>query len=368
MQLVLRNTIKLLLFIALLSGSSILANQNADSLLKNERLYFETDNVEASDQVIRDELKDKFAIISEDEINRIILSKEITQPFGINTNDTLNSSASQVMYKVSFTVPENYLADSTKISWELNIPSFESKLYQLYNGRKIYIDTWPNVIGTINDKTYAGEFEAYKVRNYPFYKDPDPSKASLPPTKPGPGNPLGLFVVHYDENSLRYFHGTNRNSLLNSKMRNLSHGCVRNDNDNIQKMKEFLIKRVIRSKDLTDWLNSKRTLVYELEETDKFPVRITYKTFDMNKDDGGKFIILFKDIYNYSKGKMNTQLNDPAMVTLTNKENLISEYRTKFGNDIPDDALNIIVDYLISNGEEYEKYYVEDLKTKFMLN
>lgn len=336
-----------------------------DSTVIKEKLFFETNEPGTADQIIRDHLVDKFPIISETEINKIILSKEVSN---IHSNNDSLSSASESIYKVSFQVPENYLKDTAKILWELNIPSFESKLYQLYGDKQIYIDTWPNVVGKINTKTYTGNFQAYKIRNWPFYKDPDPDKANLPPTKPGPGNPLGLFVVHYDENSLRYFHGTNKNGLLQSKMRNLSHGCVRNDNDNIAKMKEFIIKKVVKSKDLTSWLTSKKTLIYEFAEADKFPVRITYKTFGMDKDNVGNYIILYKDIYNYSNSNnINSQLDDPGLITLTNKQNLITEYRKNFGNDITDEALNVIIDYLINNGEEYEKYYIEDLKTKFMI-
>jgi len=126
-------------------------------------------------------------------------------------------------------------------------------------------------------------------------------KESLPATPPGPKNPLGLFVVHYDENSLRYFHGTNKNHLLYTKMRNLSHGCVRNDNDNIQKMKEFIIKRVIKSEDLSGWMDSKRSMTFEFADIDRFPVRIIYKTFMVNKDESGPYIELYQDIYNYKK-------------------------------------------------------------------
>lgn len=349
--------------VAISVGSDSVNVVNAGSV-KSDRLYFEVSDTESSDQVIREHLLEIFPIISESQINNVILSKTVerTAPF----IDSL-SSASESTYKVSFEVPQNFLVDTAKISWELNIPSFESKLYQLYDGKKIYIDTWPNVVGTIKDKTYTGNFQAYRVRNWPFYKDPEPSKAHLPPTKPGPGNPLGLFVVHYDENSLRYFHGTNKNHLLQNKMRNLSHGCVRNDNDNIEKMKEFIIKRVVKSTDLSSWLGSKKTLIYDFDEVDKFPVKITYNTFEMDKDFNGNYVILYKDIYNYSSGRINSELNDPELITLTNKENLIAEYRKKFGNDLREDALNMIIDYLISNGEEYEKYYIEDLKQKFMI-
>lgn len=342
---------------------------NTDSELKpeKEKLFFETDNTEASDEIIREHLVNQFPVISEEQINQILLSKSIKENPSL-THDSSLSSASEIVYKVSFEVPKNFLVDTAKILWELNIPGFESRIYQLYNGQQIYIDTWPNVVGTIKTKTYTGNFQAYRIRNWPFYKDPEPSKASLPPTKPGPGNPLGLFVVHYDENSLRYFHGTNKNNLLQSKMRNLSHGCVRNDNANIEKMKEFILKRVVKSSDLSSWLGSKKTLIYDFEETDKFPVKITYKTFDMDKDATGNYIILYKDIYNYGQGaQINAELNDTSLITLTNKENLIAEYRNKFGKDISDDALSLVVDYVINNGKEYEKYYIEDLKQKFMI-
>ncbi len=282
--------------------------------------------------------------------------------------DSVITSASQNMYKVSFEVPGNYLEDTVKILWHLNIPGFDSKIYQLYKGRQIYIDTWPNVIGKISTKTYTGNFTAYRIRNWPSYKDPEPSKKDLPPVSPGPNNPLGLFVVHYDENSLRYFHGTNMNKLLQNKMRNLSHGCVRNDNANVEKMKEFIIRRVVKSKDLTAWLKSKRTLVFDFEEIDKFPVLITYKTFEMDKDEIGKYIILYKDIYNYANpDNIDISWDDPGLITLTNKENLFSEYKKKFGNDIPDEALVLIINYIINTGELYEKYYIDELKEKFMI-
>jgi lipoprotein-anchoring transpeptidase ErfK/SrfK len=340
---------------------------NKSNEIDKEKLYFETSETESSDQLIREHVLEQFPIISDDDLNKILLTKTITTINNSPTDSTLNSASGNT-YRVSFEVPKNFLVDTAKILWVLNLPSFESKLYQLYEGKEIYIDTWPNVIGKAGTKTYTGNFQAYRIRNWPFYKDPEPDKASLPPTPPGPGNPLGLFVVHYDQNSLRYFHGTNKNGLLSSKMRNLSHGCVRNDNGNIAKMKEFIIKRVVKSKDLSGWLNSKKTLIYDFEEIDKFPVKITYNTFEMDKDQLGNYIILYKDIYNYSNSNnIDEEWNDAGLITLTNKDNLKAEYRKKFGKDIQDEALDLIIDYLINNGEEYEKYYVEDLKSKFML-
>jgi lipoprotein-anchoring transpeptidase ErfK/SrfK len=336
-----------------------------DSTLETEKLYFETDNIESGDEIIREHILGLFPIISEKDLDKIVQTKIIE---GNGSSDTLNNSSYGNAYRISYEVPKNFLTDTAKIFWKLNIPEFQSRIYQLYNGKEIYIDTWPNVVGTIKDKTYTGNFQAYKIRNWPFYKDPDPKKASLPPTNPGPGNPLGLFVVHYDENSLRYFHGTNNPKVLNNQMRNLSHGCVRNDNGNIEKMKEFIIKRVVKSKNLSGWLGSKKTLVYDFDETDKFPVQIVYKTYEVDNDASGKYIMLFKDIYNYSDpDNINTDVNDEGLIKLTNKENIIAEYRKTFGNDIKDEPLNMMIDYVINNGQEYEKYYIEDLKQKFMI-
>jgi len=340
------------------------ADKRFDSVIGKEKLFFETEDINASEQIIRDHLLEIFPIISETEIIVIIKTKIIKEILPL-ISDSL--TISNTIYKISFEVPKNYLADTAKILWELNIPEFQSRLYQIYNGEQLYIDTWPNVVGTIKDKTYTGNFQAYKIRNWPFYKDPDPSKAHLSPTKPGAGNPLGLFVVHYDENSLRYFHGTNQPGVLDNKLRNLSHGCVRNDNDNIAKMKEFIIKRVVKSKDLSNWLGSKKTVIYEFEETDKFPVRINYKTFEVSNDILGKYIILFKDVYNYRSGRINKELNDTALITLTNTENIFADYRKTFGNEIPDDALKLMINYVINKGVEYEKYYIDALKEKFMI-
>jgi len=340
------------------------ANKIFDSIIGKEKLSFESEDINSSEQIIRDHLLEIFPIISETEINKIIQSKSIKE-FPPVISDSL--TVSNTIYKISFEVPKNYLADTAKILWELNIPEFQSRLYQLYNGEQIYIDTWPNVVGTMKDKTFTGNFQAYKIRNWPFYKDPEPSKAHLSPTKPGPGNPLGLFVVHYDENSLRYFHGTNQPGVLDNKLRNLSHGCVRNDNDNIERMKEFIIKRVVKSTVLSHWLGSKKTVIYDFEEIDKFPVKIIYKTYEVSTDALGKYVMLFKDVYKYSTGKINTVLNDTALVTLTSTENIFADYRKTFGKEIPDDALKMMIAYVINKGEEYEKYYIDDLKEKFMI-
>ena len=334
----------------------------------SEVLYFEIDSPDAADDVIAEHLRDIFPIISESDIRRVISGKEVKASSN-NSADTSGGNIVNQIYKVSFEVPKNFLADTAKILWELNIPEFKSRIYQLFEGKKIYIDTWPNVVGTIKDKTYTGNFQAYKIRNWPFYKDPDPKKSHLAPTKPGPGNPLGLFVVHYDENSLRYFHGTNKNNLLYSERRSLSHGCVRNDNDNIEKMKQFILKRVIKSEDLSSWLGSKKTMIYELQEIDKFPVRIIYKTYDIDFDENGYYITMFDDIYKYAdRSRIDPVRDVDSLVIIGDYENVKAEFNTKIKqHGIPDEALDLMIDYVLNKANRYEKIYISELKQKFML-
>lgn len=324
----------------------------------NDTVQVEAESISNADESIKDFIRDEFPIIS-DEILEDIVSKRM-----IERVDKTENYEQGYYFKVDYPIPVNFLADTAKILWELNIPEFRSHLFQLYGKDTIYIDTWNNVLGTAKDKTFTGYFSAYRIRNWPSWKDPEPDKKHLPAVPPGPNNPLGLFVVHYDENSLRYFHGTNKNYLIYSKMRNLSHGCVRNDNDNIAKMKEFIIKKVVKSEDLSFWMDSKRSMTFDFAESDRFPVRIIYKTFSVGKDKNGSYIELYKDIYNYQNPRnINTTWNDESLITLTSEDNIINEYRYKIGKNLSDEKLRSIVDYVIRKGDYYEKYYIEDLLT-----
>jgi hypothetical protein len=360
----------ILLFISVttLNAQNLASDSNPNShepKVETQKFEVETESITEADESMEEYLRDRFPIISERAIDEIIASREYKVEKQIEAIDTVNSDTIY-HYKYFYEVGKNYLSDTAKIMWELNIPEFRSRIYQFYGGDTVLIDTWNNVVGTINDKTYAGHFEAYKLRNWPSWKDPDPKKSHLNATPPGPNNPLGLFVVHYDENSLRYFHGTNKNKLVYSEMRNLSHGCVRNDNDNIAKMKEFLIKRVVKTEDLSKWMGSKKSLVHMMNEEDKFPVEIIYKTFDINSDSFGPYIEFYKDVYNYESGKIDTRLNDPSMIILTTRENIIEEYKKEFNKGITVEELSLVVDQLLKKKKYYEKYYFADLKDMYL--
>lgn len=325
--------------------------------LECDSVTIEASSVVDADDAISDYMRDRYAILSDEWLGNIT-STGVVNMLPPPDSFSLSIDIGSVTYKV----PKGFLADTVKILWELNIPEFRSYLYQLYNSDTIFIDVWNNVVGTAKDKTYEGHFEGYRIRNWPSWKDPE--KPQSTPTPPGPKNPLGLFVVHYDRASLRYFHGTNKNNLVYSKMRNLSHGCVRNDNDNIQKMKEFIIKRVIKADNLEYWLRSKKTLSYDLKGNDIFPVRVLYKTFSVFRDSNGPYIELYKDIYNYGKSSKYDKNNQEELIKLSGTENILAEYKKNIrDNNTPDEKLRKIIEYVINNGSYYERYYIKDIES-----
>ena len=319
-----------------------------------EKVSFKIDNVDDLNSQVDDYMTDLFPIISDRALEQIEATKYVDKKL---VNDTLGI----VDFYLTFSVPKYYLADRPNFMWELNIAGFESHLLQIYGNDTILIDTWPNVVGKPSTKTYTGHYSAFRLRNWPSWKDPE-SGDSVRPTPPGPNNPLGLFVVHYDENSLRYFHGTNKNYLLKNEMRALSHGCVRNLNENIAKMKEFIVKRIIKSDDLSGWLGSKRSMTYEIKESDRFPVRIIYKTFAIDYDEYGYYIEFYKDVYNYEKNMKLSKYDDPDLITFANDETVINEYNQKhLSNKYNNDRIIPILKNLVANHEYYQKYYFDDL-------
>jgi hypothetical protein len=310
------------------------------------------------DGQIEDYLKDLFPIISDNEISAIQGSKEISKKL---INDTLG----HIELSLAINVPKHYLEPVPHMLWELNIPEFTSRIYQIYNNDTILVTVWPNVVGAPSTKTYTGHYNIFRMRNWPSWKDPD-SDPLEPATPPGPGNPLGLFAAHYDENSLRYFHGTNKNGLLKNEYRALSHGCVRNDNGNIDKMKKFIVKKMVFSQDLSWWANSKKSMMYNFTEEEKlnFPVRIIYKTFDIGSDEYGDYIIFFKDVYGYGKGNRWSKFDEEELMTFSTVENIAAEYKAEHKPNqfqLNDDKLIPIIERIIKNHKDYEKYYFDDL-------
>jgi L,D-transpeptidase catalytic domain len=315
-------------------------------------------DVENIDGQIEEHLRDIFPIISDNEISAIQGSKEINKKL---INDTLGV----VEFSLSFNVPSHYLDPMPTMLWELNIPEFTSRIYQIYDNDTILIDVWPNVVGAPSTKTYTGYYNIFRLRNWPSWKDPE-SDPLEPATPPGPGNPLGLFAAHYDENSLRYFHGTNKNYLLKNEYRALSHGCVRNDNSNIDKMKKFIVKKMVTSQDMSWWATSKRSMMYDFteEEKQRFPVRITYKTFQIGSDSYGDYIIFFKDVYGYARGNRWSKFDKEELMVFSTTENIKADYRAFHKPNqfqLSDEDLIPIIESLVSDHKDYEKYYFSDL-------
>jgi hypothetical protein len=329
-----------------------------DGGMEYEKVILPIDDASNIDGQIESYLLDLFPIISENEIAVIQGSKEISKKL---INDTLG----HIELSLALNVPKHYLDPAPVMLWELNIPEFTSRVYQIYNNDTILITVWPNVVGAPSTKTYTGYYNIFRLRNWPSWKDPE-SDPLEPGTPPGPGNPLGLFAAHYDENSLRYFHGTNKNGLLKNEYRALSHGCVRNDNGNIDKMKKFIVKRMVTSQDISWWANSKKSMMYNFTEDEKlrFPVRIKYKTFEIGSDGYGDYIILFKDVYGYGRGNRWSKFDAEELMTFSTVENILAEYKAEHKPNqfqLTDDKLIPIVERLLKSSREYEKIYFEDL-------
>jgi hypothetical protein len=320
---------------------------------KTKKITFKIEDISNLNEQIEEYLLDLYPVISDKAVSEIVSTKFITKTLIVDTLGIVD-------FYLNFFIPEHYTAEKINFLWELNIPEFQSRLFQIYGIDTFLIDTWPNVVGKPSTKTYTGHYEAFRLRNWPFWKDPEAGD-SVRPTPPGPNNPLGLFVVHYDENSLRYFHGTNKNFLLKNEYRALSHGCVRNDNGNIAKMKEFIIKKLIRSDDLSSWLGSKKTMIYEIKVQDRFPVRIIYKLFDIATDENGIYLIFFKDVYGYAKGSKWSKYDEEELMMFISLENILSEIKREFPKyNIPHDRLIPVIESLIASHKDYQKYYLSD--------
>jgi hypothetical protein len=131
-------------------------------------------------------------------------------------------------------------------------------------------------------------------------------------------------------------------------------------------MKRFIVTKMVSSQDLSWWANSKKSMMYDLTEEEKqnFPVRIIYKTYDIGNDSYGDYIIFFKDVYGYSTGARWSKFDEEGLMTFSTVENIKAEYKSKHKPNqfqLSDERLIPIIESLISNHKDYEKYYFTDL-------
>ena len=100
------------------------------------------------------------------------------------------------------------------------------------------------------------------------------------------------------------------------------------------------------------------------EEKENFPVRIKYKTFEIGSDEYGDYIIFFKDVYGYGRGNRLSKFDAEELMTFSTTENIIAEYKAEHKPNqfqLSDDKLIPLVESLISDHKDYEKYYFADL-------
>jgi hypothetical protein len=76
------------------------------------------------------------------------------------------------------------------------------------------------------------------MEHYPHWIDPETMRY----VDPGPHNPLGIWKLRSSLTNKRwYYHGTNNPKLLGRDWRAFSHGCVRNENENIRRLGWVLV-------------------------------------------------------------------------------------------------------------------------------
>jgi hypothetical protein len=123
---------------------------------------------------------------------------------------------------------------------------------------------------------------------------------------------------------------------------------------------------MVTSQDISWWATSKKSMMYSFteEEKAKFPVRIKYKTFELGSDSYGDYIIFFKDVYGYGRGNRWSKFDQEELMIFSTLENILAEYKAEHKPNqfqISDDKLIPIIESIISDHKDYEKYYFIDL-------
>jgi hypothetical protein len=108
----------------------------------------------------------------------------------------------------------------------------------------------------------------------------------------------------------------------------------------------------VRSDDLTRWLGSKQSMIFEMQEEDRFPVRIIYKMYDFKRDSYGDYIVFYKDVYNYGGGARLSKYDVPELITYPTLENILAEFKLKHSAlNIPDEKIIPIIENLSSHND-----------------
>lgn len=150
-------------------------------------------------------------------------------------------------------IPAHYPSDRIVINWregnitqwpvmvlesELNIPAYRWRLWHIVKGERHLLADWPVVVGKTSTRTRVAFLPMDQLERYPPWTDPETKKY----VAPGPRNPLGVWKLKSTHTRrLWYYHGTNKPHLLKRSYRAFSHGCIRNDNDNIRRLSWLLL-------------------------------------------------------------------------------------------------------------------------------
>jgi hypothetical protein len=202
----------------------------------------------------------------------------------------------------------------------LNIPAFRWRIYlKGENDKDAQIADWPVVVGKVGRKSQVGSYELTHLEHYPSWVDPDTHEY----VSPGPHNPLGIWKI-FRPGMRWYYHGTNKEEILNSEQRARSRGCVRNKNWNIAKLAIVLLTRAVENPNALDIYDEKlnrRTCRKRVALSNPVIAKNVYDTIEF--DERSQELVFYPNIYGYSK--------ESSYVRLTNichAEEEIEKYKS----------------------------------------
>lgn len=187
--------------------------------------------------------------------------------------------------EVLLQLPEHYLAYPAQLEAVLNIPAFEWRWYQNYNGKKILLAVSKVAVGNPGldgwgAPTPIGSYYLDRVHHYPSWGHPRKQGVHV---GPGPRNPLGTNKIMFNTRKRMYFHGTNKPRLLLTRdVRVFTHGCIRNLNEFMESAVRLLLKNAGWTKeDAEALIRSRRTKMIHLPDQAHVPLRMIYDLIEV---------------------------------------------------------------------------------------
>lgn len=211
------------------------------------------------------------------------------------TKEKLNISAKDKIKQIDLNLErERWLPrDNPQSRVEANIPSAE--LNYFVNGALFM--NMPTIVGAVRTKTPIFVSDIHTIVLNPPWYVPRSIKSRLRVHPPGPRNALGRVKFDLINNHSVFLHDTPNHAPFKSKIRALSHGCIRLDRP--KDLAESLLAPEGITRDKIDEI-TQTVKTTRIKLTQSMPVYLLYRTTQFEKLSNGTMAIHFyKDIYNW---------------------------------------------------------------------